>query len=135
MTRNSAWLLFSARVRQFQRDRELLACVDGRMRRLVPSRAAPTRSGAMPVDPRKAGRWAALSDGRLFKVSGLSVERRGTGHPCVVCGQVIELPNPEREVEEDGRVAVAHDDCYRLWREECQSVTSKVRFDHAERGS
>ena len=65
-----------------------------------------------------------LADGRLFRVGGVSVERRGTGRPCVVCGQIIELPKPEREVEENGYRAVVHDDCYRLWRDECRRATT-----------
>lgn len=115
MTSNAAWLLFAVRIRQFQRDRELLACVNGRMRRFV-----CISGGADPDYQLRQSVRARLADGRLFKVSGVSVERRGSGHPCVVCGQLIALPNPEREVEENGRRAVAHDDCYRLWREECR---------------
>lgn len=88
------------------------------MRRLV-----SISGGADPDHELRQSIRERLADGRLFKVSGLSVERRGTGYPCVVCGQVIEPQNPEREVEEDGRVAVAHDDCYRLWCEECRSVS------------
>jgi hypothetical protein len=118
-TSNAGWLLFAARVHWYQRDRELRACVNGRARRLV--RIA---GGADPNCHLRQSIRERLADGRLFRVSGVSVERRGTGQPCVVCGQVIERSNPEREVEEDGRLAVAHDDCYRLWREECRQPTT-----------
>ena len=65
-----------------------------------------------------------LTDGRLFLAGGASLVRRGTGRPCNVCGQAIPKHETEHQVEHNpgkGRspvIAVAHADCYRLWREE-----------------
>lgn len=60
-----------------------------------------------------------LADGRLFLAGGVSTLRRGTGRPCVVCGKAI-TDTQEHEVEGDGLTptALAHPDCYRVWREE-----------------
>ena len=62
---------------------------------------------------------ARLADGRLFVAGGMSVARRGTGRPCVVCGAGITRDTVEREVEgpADAR-GLAHEECYRIWREE-----------------
>jgi hypothetical protein len=54
----------------------------------------------------------------LFAAMGISSVRRGTGRPFIVCERSIESPTLEREVEGPGVVAVAHPDCYKLWREE-----------------
>jgi hypothetical protein len=59
-----------------------------------------------------------LSRRQLFAATGISSVRRGTGHPCIVCERSIDSPTLEREVEGPGIVAVAHPDCYKLWREE-----------------
>lgn len=118
---NAAWLLFTAKVHHYQRERGLLACLVGRARGLV------YISGGGGADPDHELRQSVrerLADGRLFFASGMSIARRGRGHPCVVCGQTIDQANVEREVEDDhGAVAVAHDDCYRIWREESRRST------------
>lgn len=119
ITSNAGWLLLAAKIQQYQRHRELLACVNGRTRRLV-----CIAGGADPDAELRQSVRERLADGRLFKASGLSVARRGAGQPCVVCGQRIEKANVEREVEEHGIVAVAHDDCYRIWREESPPFTA-----------
>jgi len=60
-----------------------------------------------------------LADGRLFFAGGVSVVRRGTGRPCTVCGEAITKGSTEWEEEGSGdRSALAHDECYKLWREE-----------------
>jgi hypothetical protein len=64
-----------------------------------------------------------LAEGRLFLASGVSTLRRGTGRPCIVCGKAI-TDTQEHEVEGDGLapVALAHPDCYRVWREESRRM-------------
>ena len=60
-----------------------------------------------------------LADSRLFRAHSGSTVRRGTGRPCNVCGRAIEKASLEREVQGGkGTYALAHDDCFRLWREE-----------------
>lgn len=105
--------MFATKVHQYQRDRELWCLVNGRTRRLI-----CISGGADPNEELRQSVRERLKDGRLFRASGISVARRGRGQPCVICGQTIEQGNVEREVEEYGVVAVAHDDCYRIWREE-----------------
>jgi hypothetical protein len=61
---------------------------------------------------------ARLMRRELFAATGISSVRRGTGRPCIVCERPIESPTLEREVEGPGVVAVAHPDCYKIWREE-----------------
>ena len=64
-----------------------------------------------------------LAEGRLFLASGVSTLRRGTGRPCIVCGKAI-TDTQEHEVEGEGvtPVALAHPDCYRVWREESRRM-------------
>jgi hypothetical protein len=60
-----------------------------------------------------------LADGRLFWAYGGSTVRRGTGRPCDVCGTIIHRESTEREVQGDkGTYVLAHEDCFRIWREE-----------------
>jgi len=60
-----------------------------------------------------------LADGRLFWAYGGSTVRRGTGRPCNLCGKAILNESTEREVQGDkGAYALAHEDCFRIWREE-----------------
>ena len=60
-----------------------------------------------------------LADGRLFLAGSISVARRGTDRPCLVCGKAITRDTVEREVEGPGDMhGLAHEDCYRIWREE-----------------
>jgi hypothetical protein len=56
---------------------------------------------------------------------GSSPVGQGTGRPYNVCGRAIAKGSLEREVPgERGAYALAHDDCYRIWREELQRVQS-----------
>ncbi len=59
-----------------------------------------------------------LADGRLFRAHSGSTVRRGTGRPCDVCGRAIEKASIEREAQGDKGTYVAHEDCFRIWREE-----------------
>jgi hypothetical protein len=61
---------------------------------------------------------ARLSKRELFAATGISSIRRSTGRRCIVCGLPIVPPTLEREVEGPGIVALAHPDCYAIWREE-----------------
>jgi hypothetical protein len=119
MTSNVGWLLLAARVGRYQRGRELLACVNGRTRRLV-----CISGGADPDEQLRRSVRERIADGRLFRASGMSVARRGSGQPCLICGQVIDKTSIEREVEEREMVAIAHDDCYRVWREASRQLTA-----------
>jgi hypothetical protein len=69
-----------------------------------------------------------LAEGRLFLASGVSTLRRGTGRPCIVCGKAI-TDTQEHEVEGDGLAptALAHPDCYRVWREESRRLRPPER--------
>ena len=64
-----------------------------------------------------------LLEGRLPFAGGVSTLRRGTGRPCIVCGKAI-TDTLEHEVDGDGggHTALAHPDCYRVWREESRQV-------------
>jgi hypothetical protein len=110
---NAGWLMFAIRVHQYQWERELLTGV-------IESTGGLVRisGGADPDQDLRQSVRERLADGRLFLASGISVARRGTGRDCVVCGQPIDKATVEREVEERDIVAIAHDDCYRIWREE-----------------
>ena len=60
-----------------------------------------------------------LADGRLFRAYGSSTVRRGTGRPCDVGGTTIRNESNEHQVQRDrGASVLAHEDCYRMWREE-----------------
>jgi hypothetical protein len=60
-----------------------------------------------------------LADGRLFRAGGGSTVRAGTRRPCNVCGKAIEKDSTEREVQGGTDTdALAHEHCFRLWREE-----------------
>ena len=62
---------------------------------------------------------ARLADGRLFRVHTLSIFRQGTGRPCNVCGRAIGRDQNEHEVpHRDDSFGLAHETCYRIWREE-----------------
>ena len=67
---------------------------------------------------------ARLSDDRLPMLDGPSKSHRGTGRPCIVCRRPIEPAEVEREVDSIGVVLIAHEACYKIWREE-----SKARVD------
>lgn len=59
-----------------------------------------------------------LSENRLPFADGISRSHRGTGRPCVVCRRVIDSTQVEREVEGAGVFTYAHEQCYKVWREE-----------------
>lgn len=61
---------------------------------------------------------ARLSTNRLPAVDGMSTSRRGTGRPCMVCRRAIEPSQVEREVQNANVSLYAHEDCYKVWREE-----------------
>ena len=109
---NAGWLSFSIRVQDYQRARELAGALDGG------HRPAAISGGADADDALRRSVRERLSDGRLMRASNVSVARRGSGRPCVVCSRIIEHTEIEREVEEGRERAVAHDRCYFLWREE-----------------
>jgi hypothetical protein len=68
-----------------------------------------------------------LADGRLFLAHGVSTLRRGSGRPCIVCGKTI-TDTQEHEVEGPrDTVALAHPDCYRVWREESRPMQPPQR--------
>jgi hypothetical protein len=66
-----------------------------------------------------------LADGRLFWAYGGSTVRRGTGRSCDLCGTAIGRESTEREVQGDkGTYVLAHEDCFRIWREESRRTQS-----------
>jgi hypothetical protein len=109
---NAGWLSFTIRVQDYQRAREQAGALDGG------HRPAAISGGADADDELRRSVRKRLADGRLMRASSVSVSRRGSGGPCVVCSRVIENTEVEREVEEREGRAVAHDRCYLLWREE-----------------
>jgi hypothetical protein len=66
----------------------------------------------------RKGLRARLAKRELFVTTGISTVRLGTGRPCNVCEQPIDAATMERQVEGPGVFALAHPDCYILWREE-----------------
>jgi hypothetical protein len=73
---------------------------------------------------------ARLSEGRLPAINGVSKSHRGTGRPCIVCRRTIEPAEVERELDGVGVVLIAHEACYKLWREE--SVARRASTDKRE---
>ncbi len=61
---------------------------------------------------------ARLLKGRLPSVDGVSKSHRGTGRPCIVCRLAVEPTEVEREVQGSGVFLLAHEACYKVWREE-----------------
>jgi hypothetical protein len=61
---------------------------------------------------------ARLSENRLPLADGVSRSHRGTGRPCIVCRLAITPAEVEREVQGAGVFWLAHEECYKLWREE-----------------
>jgi hypothetical protein len=119
-TSNVGWLLFVLRA---QRRRERL--------RLAGGSEGPTGSlGDSLLQELGRSVRERLADGRLFPAGGISTVRRGTGRPCNVCGRAIPKRDNEHQVEHEtgkGRdrtttFALAHADCYRLWREESRRM-------------
>jgi hypothetical protein len=102
---NVGWLLFVLRARQRRRR----FCISG---------------GSSADDEFREQVRKRLADGRLFLAGGVSLLRRGSGRPCNVCGQAI-THTQEHEVEGRGDTyALAHPDCYRVWREESRRLQS-----------
>ena len=61
---------------------------------------------------------ARLAENRLPAIAGVSKSHRGSGRPCIVCRRAIESTEVEREVGSAGVVLIAHEVCYKIWREE-----------------
>jgi hypothetical protein len=81
-------------------------------------------SGLSPEALRQSVR-DRIADGRLPLAGSVSVARRGTGRRCDVCGVPITRESVEREVEHaTGSHGFAHEDCYRVWREESRRADS-----------
>ena len=59
-----------------------------------------------------------LAQGRLPVANGVYKLHRGTGRPCMVCRRAIEPPDSECQFGGAGVVLIAHEACYKLWREE-----------------
>jgi hypothetical protein len=119
---NVGWLIFVLRARRRQQLRQWRA----RLRRLPHLRLI---AGGRDLDgdaPLRRSIRERLADGRLPSASGVSTSRRGTGRPCNVCGKPITPDVPEREVEGPGDTyALAHEDCYNLWREESRRRSTR----------
>jgi hypothetical protein len=79
--------------------------------------ARPMTTGQSDDDLRRQIR-ARLAENRLPAIAGVSKSHRGTGRPCIVCRRSIEPTEVEREVGSAGVVLVAHEACYKIWREE-----------------
>ena len=109
---NAGWLSFAINVQDYQRARELAGALDGGHRPIAIS------GGADADDELRRSVRERLADGRLMRAGNISVARRGSGLPCVICTRVVEHNEMEREVQEGKQRAVAHDRCYSLWREE-----------------
>jgi hypothetical protein len=87
---------------------------------LIRARAVPRpgTTGLSDNDLRRQIR-VRLATGRLPSVEGVSQSHRGTGRPCIVCRRVVERTDVEREVTgRSGAVLIAHEACYKPWREE-----------------
>jgi hypothetical protein len=61
---------------------------------------------------------ARLLASRLPLAESVSTSRRGTGLPCIVCFRAIEPTHVEREVHSASASLYAHEECYKVWREE-----------------
>jgi hypothetical protein len=109
---NAGWLSFAIKVQDYQRARELAGALDGGNRPVAIS------GGADADDALRRSVRQRLADGTLVRASNISVARRGSGNPCVICSRAIENTEIEREVAQSEGRAVAHDRCYFLWREE-----------------
>ena len=110
-SRNVGWLLLVLRARGRQRLRA---------RRARPGHLRLIAGGSdLDTDTLRQSVRERLADGRLFLSGSMSVARRGTDRPCVVCGKAITPDTVEREVEGPSDThGLAHEDCYRIWREE-----------------
>jgi hypothetical protein len=131
-SRNVGWLLLVLRARRRQRLRARratrrparpprCAVVAGlAARRARPGHLRLIAGGSdLDTDTLRQSVRERLADGRLFLAGSMSVARRGTDRPCVVCGKAITPDTVEREVEGPSDThGLAHEDCYRIWREE-----------------
>jgi len=71
---------------------------------------------------------ARLTDRRLPLLPGISKSHRGTGRPCIVCRRPIEAAAVEREVTGIDVVLIAHEPCYKIWREESDAHRKGARI-------
>ena len=99
------------------------------MRRPRPGHLRLIAGGSdLDTDTLRQGVRERLADGRLFLAGSMSVARRGTDRPCLVCGKAITRDTVEREVEGPGEThGLAHEDCYRIWREESRRSSETTR--------
>jgi hypothetical protein len=69
-----------------------------------------------------------LAQERLLPAGGVYKPHKGTGRPCIVCRREITPAEIEHETDGPGVVLIAHEACYRFWREESviQSVARAV---------
>jgi hypothetical protein len=70
---------------------------------------------------------ARLSEGRMPAIDGISQSHRGTGRPCIVCRRAIASTEVERELDGAGVVLIAHEACYKVWREESKATRDAAR--------
>jgi hypothetical protein len=118
---NVGWLLFVLRARRHQSECSAgLPCASQTLRERTLHRIAG--GSGLPDEALRQSVRERLADGRLFWPSGISVVRRGTGRPCNVCGKAIWKDSTERQVDGPRETyALAHEDCYKIWREESRS--------------
>ena len=62
-----------------------------------------------------------LGSGKLFRVDGNGLARRGTQQRCTVCKRAILTSDIEISIEEP-RPALAHLKCYAIWLEESKAL-------------
>jgi hypothetical protein len=105
-------LTFAIKVQGYQRAREVAGALEGGHRPIAIS------GGADADDELRRSVRERLANGLLMRASSVSVARRGSSQPCVICSRTIQYTEVEREVGEREEWAVAHDRCYLLWREE-----------------
>ena len=65
-----------------------------------------------------------LAQERLLPVGGAYKTHKGTGRPCIVCRREIAPTELEHQTDGLSVVLIAHEACYRFWREE--SVIQRV---------
>ncbi len=69
-----------------------------------------------------------LAQARLLPAGSVYKPHKGTGRSCIVCRREVTPAEIEHETDGPGVLLIAHETCYRLWREESviQSVARAV---------